>query len=120
MAISALVETGIRQKVENDFTALPHLRRHFDEAFWKRSNVQGNKPLTLHHVLPSFMLTGFGLIPSIIIFILELMPCLNKKRGQADRFHNTKPLKEFETTNIPATEVEKAVDMSDTTIIVLD
>ena len=102
MAISALIETGISQKVEKDFTTLPDIRRHFEESFWKRRNIQGNKPLTIHHVLPSFMITGFGLMPSIILFILELMTCFNKKRSQTKLFHKTISLKQAGITNISA------------------
>ena len=80
MAISSWLETGICQKMENEITTAPAFRGYFEESFWTRSNLKGNKPLTIQHTLPSFMALGFGLIPSIIIFILELLPCLNKKR----------------------------------------
>ena len=61
------------------------------------------------------MIIGFGLIPSIIIFILELIPRFNKKRSQADPLHGTKPLKQFGTTNVHATVIEVVVNTSDTT-----
>ena len=71
---------GICQKMQNEITTSQAFRGHFEESFWTRRNVHGNKPLTIYHVLPSFMVLGFGLIPSIIIFILELWLCLNEKK----------------------------------------
>ena len=79
-AISSWLETGICQKMENEITTSQAFRGHFEESFWTRRNVHGNRPLTVYHVLPSFMVLGFGLIPSIIIFILESLLCLNKKK----------------------------------------
>ena len=46
--------------------------------------MYGNKPLTLFHVLPSFMVLGLGLIPSIIIFILELLTRVTTKRTSVE------------------------------------
>ena len=80
MAISSWLETGIHQKMQKEITTSQAFRGHFEESFWTRRNVQGKKPLTIHHVLPSFMVLGFGLIPSIIIFILESLLCLDIKK----------------------------------------
>ena len=66
--------------MENEITTSQAFRGHFEESFWTRRNVHGNKPLTIYHVLPSFMVLGFGLIPSIIIFILESLLCLDIKK----------------------------------------
>ena len=66
--------------MENEIRTAPAFRGYFEESFWTRSNVKGNKPLTIQHTLPSFMALGLGLVPSIIIFILELLPCLKKER----------------------------------------
>ena len=82
VAISSWLETGISQKMENDITTLPAFRGHFEESFWTKRNVQGNKPLTIHHVLPSFMILAFFLISSKVIFILELLLGMNKKRSR--------------------------------------
>ena len=92
--------------MQNEITTLQAFRGHFEESFWMRRNVQGNRPLTVHHVLPSFMVLGFGLIPSIIIFILELLLCLNKKKVLAEPIlDNRVPDKESGTgTNPRATE----------------
>ena len=73
-AISSWLETGIYQKMENEIKTSPTWRDHFDEtSFWTKKDEYGNKPLTLIHVLPSIMVLGFGLIPSIIIFTLEIL-----------------------------------------------
>ena len=73
-AISSWLETGIYQKMENEIKTSPTWRDHFDEtSFWTKKDEYGNKPLTLIHVLPSIMVLGFGLIPSITIFTLEIL-----------------------------------------------
>ena len=77
--------------MENDITTSPAFRGHFEESFWTRRNAQahGNKPLTIHHVLPSFMLLGLGLISSITIFLLEFLPCFKKKIIHAEPIQET-------------------------------
>ena len=80
-AISSWLETGIRQKMENEIKTSPTWRGHFETSFWTRKEAYGNKPLTLIHVLPSFMLLGLGLIPSIITFTLELLIHMNAGRA---------------------------------------
>ena len=68
--------------MENEIKTSPTWRGYFDEtSFWTRKDVYGNKPLTLIHVLPSFMVLGFGLIPSIIIFTLEILLHMNAGRA---------------------------------------
>ena len=106
MAISSWLETGIQQKMQNEITTSQAFHGHFEESFWTRRNVQENRPLTVHHVLPSFMVLSFGLIPSIITFILELWLCLNKKKVLAEPIlDNCVPDKESGTgTNPRATE----------------
>ena len=86
VAISSWVETGIHQKMEIEITSSPENRGQFEESFWTRTNVQGNKPLTLQHVLPSFMIYGFGIISSMVVFILELRPCLKMKTSLRKSF----------------------------------
>ena len=70
--------------MENEITTSQDFRGHFEEAFWTYRNVYGNKPLAIYHVIPSFMVLGLGLIPSIIIFILELLTRVTKKRVSAE------------------------------------
>ena len=86
VAISSWVETGIHQKMENEITSSLEHRGHFEESFWTRTNVQGNKPLTIQHALPSFMIYGFGIISSMVVFILELQPCLKMKTSLKKSF----------------------------------
>ena len=68
--------------MENEIKTSPTWRGYFDEtSFWTRKDAYGNKPLTLIHVLPSFMVLGCGLIPSILIFILEILLHMNARRA---------------------------------------
>ena len=68
--------------MENEIKTSPTWRGYFDgTSFWTRKDAYGNKPLTLIHVLPSFMVLGFGLIPSVIIFILEILLHMNARRA---------------------------------------
>ena len=42
--------------------------------------MRENIPLEMAHVFPSFILLGFGVVPSIIVFIFELLyRCCQKK-----------------------------------------
>ena len=72
--------------MENEITSSPAFRGHFEASFWTRRNVQGNKPLTIQHVLPSFMMFGFGLVSAIIVFIVEMLLGLKKKRSLRKSF----------------------------------
>ena len=87
--------------MENDIK-----REYFDGAsFWTRKNAYGNKPLTLIHVLPSFMVLGFGLIPSIIIFTLEILLHMNAGRA------NVKSIPEAQDSEKTATPLAVMQDM---------
>ena len=89
MAISSWLETGVCQKMENDIKTSPSWRGHFDEtAFWTRRIKYGNKPLTIEHVLPSIMVLSLGLTPSIIIFLLELLLFMKKRKASIQSFSN--------------------------------
>lgn len=65
--------------MEKDITTSTDFRSQFEDGFWTLRNVHGNAPLTMQHVLPSFMLLGLGLIPCITVFIIELLSCLKKQ-----------------------------------------
>ena len=65
--------------MEVEVTNLPAFRGDFEESFWRNNHAIGNKCLTMKHVLPCLMLLVFGIIISILIFILEQLPCMNKK-----------------------------------------
>ena len=96
--------------MEKDITTSPDFCFHFEESFWTKRNAHGNKPLTIHHVLPSFILLGFGLISSIIIFILEFLPCFKKKRIHAE------PIQE---THVPDKSNVMAEDKNDTIMVTM-
>ena len=70
--------------MENEIKTSPNFRGYFEESFWKKKTEYGNKPLTMNNILPSLMLLGFGLIPSTLIFILELMHHWSRKRGSVE------------------------------------
>ena len=72
--------------MQNEITSSPAFRGHFEASFWTRKNVQGNKPLTIQHVLPSFMMYGFGILSSMIVLIVELLFGLKKKRSLRKSF----------------------------------
>ena len=80
MAISSWIETGIYQKMRRDITSSPDFRGYSEESFWTQKKIYGNKPINIYHVLPAFMALGFGLISSMISFILEFLLGLKRKR----------------------------------------
>ena len=85
MAISSLVNSGIYQKIEKDITTSTAYRGYFDNL-WTREQLLANKPLTMDHVLPSFIMLGLGLIPAILIFFLELFHHKKKNANQVVHF----------------------------------
>ena len=81
MAISYWMATGIHQKMENDITTAKAYRPHFKESFWTRNETaQENVPLQIDHLFPSFILLGFGLVPSLVVFFMELLYHIHDKR----------------------------------------
>ena len=78
MAISALIESGIYQKIEKDNKAMKAYQKYFD-LFWTREKLRSKKPLKIDHVMPAFGLLAIGLITSTTIFILELASYFYKK-----------------------------------------
>ena len=64
-------------------------RGYFEESFWTDNHAMGIEVLTMKHVLPSLMALVFGLILSMIIFIVErLVLCLKKEKvGVKTREH---------------------------------
>ena len=46
-----------------------------DKAFWTPTNVIGSEILTISHVLPSFLVLAFGLVSSVIAYVLEKVSC---------------------------------------------
>ena len=90
MAISSWIETGIYEKMRRDIASLPDFRGILEESFWTQKKMHGNKPLIIYHVVPALIALGFGLISSIISFILEFLLGLKGKRLNV----NGEPLKE--------------------------
>ena len=80
MAVNSLLDNGIYQKIEKDITTSKSLRVNL-EMFWVREQLRSNKPLTIDHVIPAFILLGLGLIPSTVVFFLELIHLLCKKKN---------------------------------------
>ena len=86
MAISLLVNSGICQKIEKDITTSTAYQGYFD-ILWTRERLQANKPLTMDHMLASFIALGLGLIPAILIFFLELFHHKKKNANQLVGLH---------------------------------
>ena len=90
MAVSSLVESGIYQKITKD-VASSNAKGGYHKVFWVREQLRANKPFTIDHAIPAFIVLGFGLVSSTLIFFLELLRHLCRKRsnrkasGQADR-----------------------------------
>ena len=72
VAISSLLENGIYQKITRDITTSKAYRGHFHD-FWTPEQLRSNKPFTMDHAMPAFIALGLGLIPAILIFLLELV-----------------------------------------------
>ena len=66
--------------MENEVITSPLLRKSFEEVFWANKVTRGNKPLTLKHVAPSFMILLFGVILSLIIFSVEIFLSVDKRK----------------------------------------
>ena len=56
--------------MRDDITTSAAFRGRY-EFIWRKSRGVGNKPLTIKHILPCFMMLGLGIVISMIIFILE-------------------------------------------------
>ena len=112
MAISSWLEMGIGQKMDKDIRTSPTVRGHFDgKAFWTKKTGYENAILTLKHVFPSFLVLGFGIALSMMNFILEIVPCMNKRRKFAQQTsENTISCKCSETTTIPHETVTEEAD----------
>ena len=75
------MESGIHQKMETDITTAQAFRGFFKDAFWTRDETAHNDaPLEMEHVFPSFILLGFGFVPSVIALFVELLYHLHGKR----------------------------------------
>ena len=54
-------------------------RRYYTDIYWIRENLRPNKPLSVDHALPSFIMLGLGIIPAAIIFFVEVFHSKFKK-----------------------------------------
>ena len=89
MAIHWWLASGTYQKMEADVYALQG-GSSWEQAVWTPITVRGNEEisLTLSHLLPSFGLLGLGLIPSAIVFLIELMKQSYNKRARKSMTHS--------------------------------
>ena len=93
-----------------------------EQPFWVHFFVRDNIPLQVEHFLPSFCLIGLGLIPSIIVFLVEVrhgslkgravdrVPGSNPRQRNAtnNRHHDSirRPEKRYDDSNITEIEIE--------------
>ena len=85
--------------MENEVITSPSLRSSFEDVFWAYKKTLGNKPLTLKHVAPSFMILVFGVILSLIIFGVEIFLFVVKRKTSAES-----------ATDIPAAVADKNIN----------
>ena len=86
-AFSSLLEGGIYQKIEKDIKTSKVHRGYFD-VFWAHEKLRPNKPFTIDHATPAFLVLGCGLTPASLIFVLELVQhfCRKKITNMASEF----------------------------------
>ena len=80
MAIHRWLASGAYQRMERDIHDLQG-GSSWEQAVWTPKRLRGNVSLTLNHILPPIGILVFGLIPSAIIFFLELLHNLYNKRA---------------------------------------
>ena len=54
-------------------------RGQFD-VFWIPEQLRSNKPFTIDHAIPAFLVLGLGLTPATIVFLLELVQHFCRKK----------------------------------------
>ena len=81
-----MLEGGIYQKIEKDIKTSKVHRGYFD-VFWAHEKLRPNKPFTIDHATPAFLVLGFGLTPATLIFVLELVQhfCRKKRTNTASK-----------------------------------
>ena len=77
--MSSLVESGIYQKIRQD-VASSYAKGDYHKVFWVREQLRPNKPFTIDHAIPAFIVLGFGLVSSTLTFALELLRHLCRKK----------------------------------------
>ena len=63
-------------------------RGQFD-VFWIPEQLRSNKPFTIDHAIPAFLVLGLGLTPATIVFLLELMQHFCRKKTTDMAFGST-------------------------------
>ena len=77
MAIHYWMASGINQKMEKEITTSQTVRGH---PFWIPKHVPNSTQLVLDHLWTSLVFLGIGLTSSIVVFFLEQLHHLYKKR----------------------------------------
>ena len=85
--------------MENEILISPPLGSSFEEVFWVNKQTLRNKPLTLKHVAPSFMILVFGVMISLITFCVECFLFMGKRKTSAES-----------ATDIPAAVADENID----------
>ena len=82
MAILWWVNTGIYLKMKSDvdFILMDPRSRAEKTSFWKPEYIFKNIPLTINHILLTLIILGTGLLLSTLIFFLELLYFLYRKK----------------------------------------
>ena len=66
-AVGWWVATGINLKMLSEYEA-----QFGSNNFWIRPKIHGDRPLMISHILPAFILLGFTMTVSLIVFISEI------------------------------------------------
>ena len=66
-AVAWWMGTGINLKMLSEYEA-----QYGSNQFWTRPKIHGNRPLMMSHIVPAFILLGFSIIVSLIVFVTEL------------------------------------------------
>ena len=97
MAISALLESGIYQKIETEIkTVSPYgpnrnRRWYYFDVFWVPEKLKSTKPFTIDHSIPALIVLGSGLPFALMIFLLEVVGHFYQKKILSKGFgQNTK------------------------------
>ena len=71
--------SGRHQKIKRD-VASSNAKGGYHEVFWVREQLRSNTPFTIDHAIPACIVLGFGLVSSTLIFALELLRHLYRKK----------------------------------------
>ena len=79
MAILWWINTGIYLKMKSDVDFMGG-GSSAETSFWKPEYITENIPLTMNHLLLTLIILGSGLLLSTLIFFLELLYFLYRKK----------------------------------------